>query len=83
MRYYKVIQAIMDMIAKALISGWEELDSTEFVLYITIHYRCNWVVRSIKLDIDLVQHCVHSLSVSNLVQSWAYLDCNSVNSCWS
>ena len=58
MCYYKINQAIMHMIAKALISRWEELDSTEFVLYITIHYRCNYLVRSIKLDIDSVQHCV-------------------------
>ena len=41
LHHYTVNQAIMDMIAKALISRWEELDSTEFVLYITIHYGCN------------------------------------------
>ena len=37
LHYYRVNQAIMDIIAKALISRWEEIDSTEFVLYITIH----------------------------------------------
>ena len=37
LHYYTVNQTIMDTIAKALISRWEELDSTEFVLYITIH----------------------------------------------
>ena len=41
LHYYTVNQAIMDMIAKALILRWEDLDSTEFVLYITIHHGCN------------------------------------------
>ena len=36
-RYYKVNQAIMDVIAKTLISEWET-HSTEFVVNITLHY---------------------------------------------
>ena len=38
LHYYTTNQAIMDRIGKAVISVWEECDSTEFVMYITIHY---------------------------------------------
>lgn len=38
-RYYKVNQAIMDVIAKTLISEWET-HSTEFVVNITLHNYC-------------------------------------------
>lgn len=34
--YYKVNQAIMDIIANVLISAWEK-DSTNFVVNITLH----------------------------------------------